>query len=71
MIQLWETGHGVPLGVGALNALLALHLVSQQSVVEEPTHTGLVHCKRLGEEHIEEILGGGGGEDILRKTSGG
>ena len=47
MVQLRQPRYGVFLGVGALDALLALDLMSQKTMVEEPTNTRLVNGKRL------------------------
>ena len=47
VVEFGESRDGVSLGVGALDALFALYLVSQEPVVQEPTHTRLVYRKRL------------------------
>ena len=49
MVQFGQTWHCVSLGVGTLDALFALDLVSQQSVVKKTTDTRLIHreCLRI------------------------
>ena len=47
VVQFGESRDGVSLGVGTLDALFALYLVSQETVIQEPTHTRLVNRKCL------------------------